>query len=113
MFGKFHFKNFEPDLDTRISAEEVLDHLERSLPPTSTVVGMIEQIKGEYRATLEVYTVTGIFTVAAQHPKPETSLWKAKTRMRIKLEKWRKSQLHPLNAPIFKSRQSGSNSTKR
>ncbi|MEO5667409.1 MAG: hypothetical protein ABIR96_05060 [Bdellovibrionota bacterium] len=100
MLSKFHYKNFEPTFETRISAEEVLQRLEDFSPTNSTVMGLVEHVGTEYCVSIDVYSVGGTFLATANDADPIRAIQVAEEKVAAKISQWKRGRFQQSLPPM-------------
>jgi ribosome-associated translation inhibitor RaiA len=91
VINKFHFKNFEPEFQTRVVAEDTLQRLEQETPTSSTIVGLLESLGTEYCASIDVYFMGGTFLAIANASDPEQAIKLVAEKILSKIQNWKQS----------------------
>ncbi len=88
MLNHFHYKNYDPDFDTRVLAESVLQRLEDAAPYSSSILGMVEKTPHGFSASIDIRSEHGTFLATAQGTQIESVLYSLESKMKSKLSHW-------------------------
>jgi hypothetical protein len=92
MLTEFRYKGFTPNEELEFRAEEVLDHVQKSVPTGTAVVAALEYDGMYYTCSVDAYLKRGSFYAQAADKEPAIALQKAEETILKKVLKTKETR---------------------